>query len=529
MHTLADTRSERSEGAATEVMQEVPQHHEPLWTDSMVEGAVEEDELCYDLGIGEVLPSPAVVKASAAEEGQHSSPLLDNELRDRHLHGIGMSPAAEAGLLSALSEGGASASRSAHSRGPAVVLPEQPRTATRWCCGEQRLQLRQAFNTHEIKAAACFHKYSGDGSDAVLFHDDFWEFLLEYARSQGEEHVFGEEDLQLISHMANASSERGVSLAEALRALRASFAMRHMPKAVGAAFTRYGVAGGSIPSEVKLKDCMETLNDSRPVAFEEVAYVLQSMRALGAALDGAATATTTTEQVRWAVALWYLEIERQATERGQLAAEVYWTLQRRSFRSIAALRHVLARILKEAGEAKSSAVRLLANDDVPLTTVHYCSGFLVVFVALFLLLQLLALLVAFHGGKSSCEQPLGRLLFWTSLINLLSLVPAVSLSRSLRRALGAAASATLAVVQVWLWAMGLSSFLVSSEEMCGRLLWVTSGLVYAVLPAVLAGTLFCAPCCLSVLAAGVMFQEMQRVDQELSKNQDCSKDPAKSV
>jgi len=88
-----------------------------------------------------------------------------------------------------------------------------------------------------------------------------------------------------------------------------------MPMSVGAAFTRYKIGQGlPLPSEQTLKDLMVTLNESQPVEMEEVQSVRSLAISLGASDEGA-----TTDQMRRAIAAWYVNIERAETTKTSLA------------------------------------------------------------------------------------------------------------------------------------------------------------------------------------------------------------------
>merc|ERR1719282_1319984 len=79
-----------------------------------------------------------------------------------------------------------------------------------------------------------------------------------------------DDELRFVSAVADINHEDCLSADEALYVLGVWFAFKNMPKSVGAAMTRYGVAGGTMPSLHTLEEFLTTLNDSQPIRREEV-------------------------------------------------------------------------------------------------------------------------------------------------------------------------------------------------------------------------------------------------------------------
>merc|ERR550525_1978751 len=68
-----------------------------------------------------------------------------------------------------------------------------------------------------------------------------------------------------------------------------------------------------MPPLQTIRDMLETLNDSRPVPSEEALHVKSVATTLGAS-----DRQVTTEQMRKAIAPWYLHVQRGETEQKQL-------------------------------------------------------------------------------------------------------------------------------------------------------------------------------------------------------------------
>jgi len=116
--------------------------------------------------------------------------------------------------------------------------------------------------------------------------------------------------------VADKNEDQAIDHQEVFYGLRAWHAWNNMPKSVGAAFTRYKIGQGlPMPSVETLKEAMLTLNECQPVEQEEVEYV----HSLATGLGGASAERASTDQMRKAIAAWYLNVERSETTTTDIA------------------------------------------------------------------------------------------------------------------------------------------------------------------------------------------------------------------
>jgi len=185
----------------------------------------------------------------------------------------------------------------------------RPPEAASFQCGSQRLKLRKTFNCKEIDVVKVLHQFDTNEDDSLSL-DELGHLLVDY--NQWKKKV---SDTELHDIMTIADSDENGTLEqdELIYALRTWYAYVNMPRSVGPELTR--ISDCPLPSTEILKTVLLSLNDNHPVGTEEAVHVRH------VAVDlGATEQQVTTQQMRMAIASWYLHIERQETTNGQLAA-----------------------------------------------------------------------------------------------------------------------------------------------------------------------------------------------------------------
>lgn len=179
---------------------------------------------------------------------------------------------------------------------------ERPPEMAQFQCGETRLQLRQEFNCQEISVQRIMCRYDTNG-DYTLERDEFRHLLQDYNR--WFKHITDDE-LQTLMRVVDRDHNGCIEPAEVMYALKVWYAYVKMPKSVGLVLAHIGDRG--MPSVNTLQRALAELNDKHPVRIEEAQSVQQS-----AFTFGGDERHVDANQLRMAVATWYLHIERKAT------------------------------------------------------------------------------------------------------------------------------------------------------------------------------------------------------------------------
>jgi len=365
-------------------------------------------------------------------------------------------------------------------------------------CSVQRLQLRRDFNIHEIHVLRMSQQHDRGGS-SFLDHSRL-RYLLR-ACNQGR--AACEDDVQLVLALTRSGGNSCVYLDEAMFALKAWFAFRHMPKSVGVALTRYGVGGGPLPATSTLKQLLETINDSRPVTMEEAVSVRAVAAAMGASEDFASC-----RQMRAAVAAWYLNVQREKTDRLSLSGEAHRATLHRVEAGVGILHRSWVCGAPGVPSSRSS------QDTFDTHALGVACLPLMLGVMLFLL-SLVDIWIAWYSIRNACEQPLRELVFSAGAASLAVVVTLAFVRSGQTRNSSKVCAGAACAFHTCLMTVGMYSFLGSSLGMCGRALWLTSWLTFIAFPALFSFMFCCVPCWVYACAASFEFVDLDRADQEL--------------
>lgn len=367
------------------------------------------------------------------------------------------------------------------------VAVDRMKQSPAWACGDRRLQLRQAFNMKEMEAAKLIQKYDRDGNK-LLEGEELELLLQDYNGGRRPK----PDEVSYITKVADLDYDGSISQAEILSGLSAWHAFNHMPRAVGAAMQKYKVGYGPLPSVDALRDFLEVLNESQPVPKEEAEYV----RAVALSV-GASESTATIEQMRKAVAAWYINIERGESSKEQLAYSTVSNMQERINDFT---------ILKGELDFHAPHTQIIAG----------------VVALIFIVIPGLNLVIAqTFPSDYQCEHPhLSNLLWWTSLVTLILAVFLVFAGFTFhdkcadwlnaKMVFRAAAAGALAV-GLLLELFGYIHVASCSAGRCGFMLWNACQFTFFVQP-MLIGLLAC--CGVPVLYAQEYYNNSM-VDQEL--------------
>jgi len=374
--------------------------------------------------------------------------------------------------------------------------------AMRWDCGRQRQELRQEFNSHEVGAAILIRRYDVDRS-GVLEANEVESLLQDYNRGR----PVRDDELRFVMLAADKNSDKCISKEELLYALKVWYAFKHMPKSVGASLTRYKIGGGPPPSVATLRECMVTLNDSLPVPTDEVHRVLAAATRFGGTDE-----LVTTQQMRKAIATWYLHLQRNETAHLQLAGDAHKVALRRLAQGV----NVVQELVHGAREddVLDAEDSLLSGEQERGTHAMDRRRLVVVFAlgVASMLLALLELWVGRNDTSKTCEKKLAGLLYFTGVILLLASIlncgafivfalhkRPMGLSeewiRQLPQPLVPTALVAVNILHLVALITGFSWVTTSSAEQCGVFLWETCSFVYVMLPLLLAFAVACGPCC----------------------------------
>lgn len=376
--------------------------------------------------------------------------------------------------------------------------------AAHWQCGEERLALRRSFNLRELDAARLLSarpRAGGPGLEA----QEVRQLLHSLAGGRTPE----EDELDFVTLVAGGGSP-GEALTredEFFFALKAWYALSHMPESVAAALAKLIPAGQTapLPSPEALHTLLLELNGLQPVEAEEVAAVRAAAVHLGATEEAATAA-----QLRRAVAAWYLHIERPATPTGQL------------------LRHSLEEthswMAQQLGAARPPGKVESAGEPPQSSRGGGC--------LLLAVTSLLVLCLVVPGAEilapwvlptpPSCEHPqLGLLLRATGTLSLVlsaAVVFAVGATRAKVESwmvCGWSFAAAMSVVLVGVYLVGVAEVMTSTSARCGAALWQLSHLAYVTVPTLVVLTAGCGLPGAYCLAGGQAFLKNLAVDESL--------------
>jgi len=367
-----------------------------------------------------------------------------------------------------------------------------PREASLWQCGEQRLALRRKFNMKEIDAARMMSKYGADDG-AVMEPVQLRQLLQDYNGGRPPR----DDEVGYMLRVADKRPDEGISRAEVLFALRAWYAFHHMPKSVGAAFTKHRVGGGPIPSGDDLHSFLVALNESLPVDSDEVELVRSTALGLGAS-EGLATP----EQMRQAVAAWYLHIEREGTSHTDILKQSAQTAHEQIL-GITAFRKMLNGECdqKEMGSLVLTTVAALIFFFLPCTEILASKIF---------------------PAAEGCEDPgLSSFLRSTGILGLVQVVSVVTAFaatwyradtyRIFAWTFAGTVSAILAVAVF----VGCTRVMTSTAARCGVILWHFCNFAYVTVPVLILALACCGFPCLYCWLGGSEFARNQAVDESL--------------
>lgn len=339
----------------------------------------------------------------------------------------------------------------------------------------------------EMEAAKLIQKYDLNGNK-LLEPDELELLLQDYNGGRRPK----PDEVKYITKIADLDYDGCISQAEILSGLSAWHAFNHMPRAVGAAMAKYKVGYGPLPSTEALRDFLEVLNESQPVPIEEAEYV----RAVALSV-GASESSATIEQMRKAVAAWYIHIERGESSKEQLAYSTAANVQER-------IKDFT--VLKGELDLHSPHTQMLAG--VIALVVIVIPGINLVIAQTF-------------PSNYQCEHPhLSDLLWWTSLVTLILAMCAAFAGLTFldrcadwpnaKMVLRAAAAAAL-VIGLMLELFGYVHVSSCSAGRCGFVLWNACQFTFFVQP-VLVSLMVC--CGLPVLYAHEYYSN-SLVDQDL--------------
>lgn len=373
-----------------------------------------------------------------------------------------------------------------------VVDVRLPKEASLWQCGEQRLKLRRKFNLKEIDAAKIISKY-GAGNSKVLEPAELRQLLQDYNRGK---HL-RDDELEYIMKVTDRRNDECISQEEVLFALRAWYAFNNMPKSVGAAFTKYRVGDGPIPSGDDLHSFLVALNESLPVNNDEVEFVRNTALGLGAS-EGLATL----EQMRQAIAAWYIHIEREETDRTELLKQSAQNAHEQIL-GITALRKMFN---GQCDQKEMGHLVLIA-----------------VMATIFLILPCIEIFVAkIVPNSEECEHPgLSNFLRSTGILGLVQVISTISAFAASRykadtyRIFAWTFAGTVSVILVIAVIIGSSHVMTSTAARCGLFLWHFCNFAYVTVPILIVAFACCGFPCLYCWLGGVEFVRNQSVDESL--------------
>lgn len=371
-----------------------------------------------------------------------------------------------------------------------------PRELASWRCGSRREALRQAFNLCELRALRLL---ASSAREERLGPREQVRHLLE---GLADSCLPGDDEVELVLRVADAEQAEVLAQDQVLFAIRAWYAWCNLPAQLDAALASLFPGGGApspVPPAETLHSLLLDLNEQQPVETCEAAAVRELALCLGAREDAAEA-----WQLRQALAVWYLHVERPRTDpadlvRGSVCKAHHWIM-----------RHSGAQSIWEGRcDLKAEGTRIL----------------------LLLVVLLGAVLPSFEFWVSrrlptpvTCEHPhLGDLLHATGFLGLVLSTAALATSGATKARVHAGMSCTwtftcttgfiLAAVHMF----GLSQVLTSTSSRCGVVLWHLCHFVYLTVPTLLVFCACCALPCLYCCIGGSEVLEDQGADALLTR------------
>lgn len=195
--------------------------------------------------------------------------------------------------------------------------------------GASRRNLRAAFNLKEIDVEAIFAAYDDDRS-LSLDRKELRKLLKAFIDRKGP---IKDDELKFVMAIADKDRDDCISKREILFGLQAWYAFTALPAEVNAALKKYRITadGCRMPSPDELRSLLADLNGFIDVDLDEASSVRRAAIAVGASEN-----RVTSEQMRKAIATWYIHIERVETGNYELATHAVsrmgGSLHRQSFK-----------------------------------------------------------------------------------------------------------------------------------------------------------------------------------------------------
>jgi len=389
-------------------------------------------------------------------------------------------------------------------------LPLLMRTA----CGEQRLALRDHYNTHEIAALSLVRHYLNDRSRG-LDAEQVRGLLTEWS-----EEAASRADVRFVMVLAGIELDRPVVPERLMSALRSLYALKHLPPETGDCLTRRGMRDGaslSEPPAEAVRDMLQDLNGQLPVSLDEANFVRSVV-----AKFSRHNRRVDLQHWRLGIAAWYIHIERVGTALPTLARLVLQDLV-----------HVADQVRQQGSappatdsssgqplllpqqvdsDENSTPFRGLANassTDIAIACVLLPVGLWSLFLLHFMIVP----------TDEHCEHnSLNVLLGWSGLMNIMCLVGILALYKKLQigtELVVPVVTGACIVMNVLLTVIGIVFTSTSSAATCGTLTWGTARLAYVHLPLMVALLACCAPLITGLLALGASLATAYAADQEL--------------
>jgi len=227
---------------------------------------------------------------------------------------------------------------------------------------------------------------------------------------------------------------------------------------------------------------------------------------------GASEEHVTVEQIRMAIATWYMHLDREETSRQQLMSQAHRSIVR-------GISDRLAVALHGGAGGGTSLFAGPGQDRRPKPLVDLWP---VVFLgSLSLALSFVTVWVAKKYQSETCEESLNYILYWTGVVSVLTTLCAcvaeIARARGYAQVACFVLSPTLLLMCVLLGELvtGFSWTARSSPSQCGIVLWEMCNVVYKVIPTVSLATVLCGPCCAYCCLHGAVMSELQHAEEGL--------------
>jgi len=312
----------------------------------------------------------------------------------------------------------------------------------------------------------------------------------------------GQEAVELVLRVADVDQNEHLSQDQLLFAVRAWYAWSNFPEWLDTALAEYFPDNkrAPVPSAETLHALLLDLNQLQPVDQSEATTIREVALCLGAKEDSADA-----KQLRQALAVWYLHVERLPTDPSDLMSDSVSEAHMWIMRSSG-----LQQVWDGNCERKAASTRV------------------VVFMSLFLgaALPSFEMLVSRQvPTPTSCEHPhLSALLHATGLLGLVFTIALLMTSgaTTARMPAGIACTwtftCTTAVILTIVHLFGLSQVLTSTGDRCGAVLWHVCHFVYLTLPSLLIFVACCGLPFLYCFMGGAELLENHDADAALVKS-----------